>query len=190
MSAQSAFPRTRITAERYESMIASGVLTKYDHVELIEGEILDMAPIGLRHAMLVNRLTKWLMFGVKDAALVSTGHTLRLGDASAPEPDVLVLKPRADDYGTTHPRAADVLLLIEVSDSSLALDQGTKLDLYARHDIAEYWVVDVGGRRIVTYREPAEGRYAQQSEASAAAAATASPRAFPDVGIAVDRLFA
>ena len=188
MSALSIPPRTRITAERYETMIASGALTKHDRVQLIEGEILEMAPIGPRHAMLVNRLTKWLVLGVKEAGMVSTGHMLRLGEASALEPDVLVLKPRDDDYGTAHPRAADVLLLIEVSDSSLAFDQSTKLDLYARHGITEYWVVDAGGRRIVMYREPAEGRYAQQSEASAADAA--SSRAFPDVRIEVGRLFA
>ncbi len=188
MSGQSAFPRTRITAERYESMIASRTLTKYDHVELIEGEILDMAPIGPRHRMAVNRLNKWLVLGVKDAGLVSTGCMLRLNESSAPEPDVLVLKPRADDYGTANPRAEDVLLLIEVSDSSLAFDRGRKLDLYARHGITEYWVVDVSGRRISIYREPAEGRYAQKSDASVTD--TASPQTFPDIGIAVGRLFA
>jgi Uma2 family endonuclease len=100
----------------------------------------------------------------------------------------MVLRSRPDDYSTAHPDAADVLLLIEVSDSTLAFDQSTKLDLYARYGVSEYWVVDVEGRRIVVYREPAANGYVSEFEFSGPG--TISPQAFPDIEVAVREILA
>ncbi len=184
----------RITTDRYQKMVATGVLTKYDRIELIEGEMLNMAPIGPKHATVADRLARLFMLAVHDAAIVSCGRPVNLGDFSDPQPDVMLLKPRPDDYSNAHPNAADVLLLIEVSDSTLSFDQSTKLaqstklSLYARYGVSEYWVVDVEGKRIVVYREPAAKGYVRKLEFSAPNAI--SPQAFPDVEVAVREIFA
>jgi len=180
--------RMRITTDRYQKMVATGVLTKYDRIELIEGEMLNMAPIGPKHATVADRLARLFMLAVHDAAIVSCGRPVNLGDFSDPQPDVMVLKPRLDDYSNAHPNAADVLLLIEVSDSTPTFDQSTKLALYARYGVSEYWIVDVEGKRIVVYREPAAKGYVRKLEFSAPNAI--SPQAFPDVEVAVREIFA
>ena len=178
----------RITTDRYQKMVATGVLTKYDRIELIEGEMLNMAPIGPKHATVADRLARLFMLAVHDAAIVSCGRPVNLGDFSDPQPDVMLLKPRLDDYSNAHPSAADVLLLIEVSDSTLTFDQSTKLSLYARYGVSEYWVVDVEGKRIVVYREPAAKGYVRKLEFSAPN--VISSQAFPDVEVAVREIFA
>jgi Uma2 family endonuclease len=180
--------RMRITTDRYQKMVATGVLTKYDRIELIEGEMLNMAPIGPKHATVAGRLARLFMLAVNDAAIVSCGRPVNLGDFSDPQPDVMLLKPRQDDYSDTHPNAAEVLLLIEVSDSTLGFNQSTKLALYARYGVSEYWVVDVEGKRIVVYREPSAKGYVRKLEVSAPNAI--SPQAFPGVEVAVREMFA
>jgi Uma2 family endonuclease len=179
--------RMRITTERYQRMVAAGVLTKYDRIELIEGELLQMAPIGAKHAALTTRLTRLFNRAVGDSAVVSPGGPVNLGDFSEPQPDIVLLKHRADDYSSRIPGAADVLLLIEVSDSTLAFDQGAKLALYARYGVPEYWVIDVEGQRIITHREPSANGYVRTFES--VAANTVSPQALPDVTIVVRELF-
>jgi Uma2 family endonuclease len=169
-------------------MVATGVFTSDDRIELIEGEMLNMAPIGPKHATVADRLAQLFTLALHDAAIVSCGRPLNLGDFSNPQPDVMVLKSRSDDYGNTHPDAADVLLLIEVSDSTLTFDQSTKLSLYARYGVSEYWVVDVEGKRIVAYREPAASGYISKLEFSAPSAI--SPEAFPNIEVALRELFA
>lgn len=180
--------RLRITVDRYQKMVAAGVLTSSDRVELIEGEILDMAPIGTRHAAVTCRLLKRLLLSLADTATVRAASPVDLGSFSEPEPDLLVLKPRADDYMDQHPQARDVLLLIEVADSSLAFDQGAKRELYARFGISEYWVVDVNGQRIWAYLWPARGMFQRSREHLIDE--TISPLAFPEVRFAVRELFA
>ena len=179
--------RTRISTDRYEMMIATGVLTKYDRIELIEGDMLDMAPIGLKHGAITSRLHEFFVLAVARSATIVSGGPIKLGDFSEPEPDLMLLKRRADFYSGRRPEAPDVLLLIEVSDSSLAYDQGVKLNLYARYGVSEYWVVDVEGRRIVTYREPTANGYVIQAEF--AAADKVAPQAFLDLKIAAGDLF-
>jgi len=179
--------RTRITTNRYQMMVAAGVLTKYDRIELIEGDMLDMAPIGLRHSALTSRLHELFVLAVLRSATVVSGGPVNLGEYSEPQPDLMLLKRRADFYSGKFPEAADVLLLIEVSDSSLAFDQGVKLNLYARYGISEYWIVDVEGERIVTYRKPTVKGYVGKSEF--AAAETVVPQAFPELKIAIGEIF-
>jgi len=169
-------------------MVAAGVLTKYDRIELIEGEMFDMAPMGTRHSVMTSRLHEMFVLAVGRSATVVGGGPVNLGDFSEPQPDLMLLKRRADFYSGKIPEAADVLLLIEVSDSSLAYDQSVKSGLYARYGVAEYWVVDIEGKRVVTYREPAAAKYGHQADFTAAA--TVAAQAFPDIKINVGDLFA
>jgi Uma2 family endonuclease len=187
MSAAFIPTRTRISTDRYQMMVATGVLTKYDRIELIEGDMLDMAPMGTKHSAITSRLSELFILAVAHSATVVVGGPVNLGEFSEPQPDLMLLKRRADFYSDKLPEAADVLLLIEVSDSSLAFDQGVKLNLYARYGVPEYWVVDVKGERIVTYREPTSMGYARTIEF--AAADSMAPQAFPDVRIAVGEIF-
>ena len=186
MSAAFTPTRMRITTNRYQRMVRAGVLTRNDRVELIEGEILAMAPIGAKHAAATARLTRLFVLAVGDSAVVSPGGPVNLGDFSEPQPDVLLLKPRADYYGSRIAEAADVLLLIEVSDSTLTFDQSVKLNLYARYGICEYWVVDVEGKRVITYREPTGNGYVHRHEFGARD--TVSPQAFRDMNLAVSEI--
>jgi Uma2 family endonuclease len=188
MSAAFTPTRMRITTDRYQKMVAAGVLTKHDNIELIDGEMLNMAPIGPKHATAADRLARLFMLGVADAAIVSCGRPVNLGGFSNPQPDLMLLKLRPDGYGNAHPEAADVLLLIEVSDSTLAFDQSTKLSLYARYGVNEYWVVDVEGKRVAVYREPSAQGYVRKLEFSASH--KVSPLAFPSLEIAVQDVFA
>jgi Uma2 family endonuclease len=168
-------------------MVTTGVLTKYDRIELIEGDMLNMAPIGTRHSAITAKLHEWFVLTLAHSATVVGGGPVNLGEFSEPQPDLMLLKRRTDFYSGKIPEAADVLLLIEVSDSSLAFDQGVKLGLYARYGVAEYWVIDVEGKRVVTYREPTAKGYARKLEFAAADFVT--PQAFPDIKIAVQEIF-
>jgi Uma2 family endonuclease len=187
MSAAFIPTRTRISTDRYQMMVATSVLTKYDRIELIEGDMLDMAPIGTKHSAITSRLNELLVLAVARSATVVVGGPVNLGEYSEPQPDLMLLKRRTDFYSGKIPEAGDVLLLIELSDSSLSFDQSVKLDLYARYGVAEYWVVDVEGRRIVTYREPTVRGYARTGEFTAADIVV--PQAFPGVKIAVGEIF-
>jgi Uma2 family endonuclease len=152
--------RHRLDIDAYYKMAEAGILKREDRVELIDGEIIDMAAIGSPHAALTNRLARLLIRIVDDAtALVNVQSPLRLDSYNEPEPDLTLLRPRADAYRTSHPGASDVLLLIEVSDSSLAYDRGTKLALYAKFGVPEVWIVDLAGAAVELYRDPKEGTY-------------------------------
>jgi Uma2 family endonuclease len=186
MSAAFTPEKLRIDVDRYQKMVATGVLTKCDRVELIEGEIVDMAPIGARHSAVTARMNGLLVTTVGDAAIVSPGGPINLGQFSEPQPDLTLLKPRADFYGAKIPDAADVLLVIEVSDATLAYDQGAKLELYARYSIPEYWVVDVAAKKVIMYNEPVQHSYRKRVEIATGAI---SPLALPNVKVALDILF-
>jgi Uma2 family endonuclease len=187
MSAAFLPSRMRFSVDRYHQMVAAGVLTKYDHVELIEGEILERAPIGTSHAATTALLNERLTFALQRAATISVGGPIVLGDFSEPEPDLMLLERREDFYRAKHPVAKDVLLLIEVSDSSLAFDQGIKRALYARLGVGEYWVVDLAGRRVFVYREPGESGYAHSHVCSHSE--TLRPLAFPALQLSARELF-
>lgn len=152
-------PRRRFTVDEYERMAAIGILTEDDRVELIEGEIVQMTPIGSAHAACVRRLDRLLHQQVGDTALISVQNPIRLGDTSEPEPDLALLRPREDDYAQAHPTAAAVLLVIEVADTSRDHDRDVKLPLYAQALIPEVWLVDLPGEEIERYTEPRAGSY-------------------------------
>lgn len=179
--------RMRISADRFEKMIETGVLTEYDRVELIDGDMINEPKTNPPHSAVMARLNELLVLAAAGLAVVSPEGSVRLGDFSIPQPDLMLLKRRADYYSGRRPTAADVLLLVEISDSSLAYDQSTKRALYARHGIMEYWVVDVRGERLYVYGEPIADGYARTLECTAGD--TVSPRALPAVQIKVAALF-
>jgi Uma2 family endonuclease len=161
MSAQAdTWPRPhRLTVHDYYRMAEAGVLSPDDRTELIEGEIIDMPPIGHRHAEVVRLLTKRLIRALGDAAEVSAQLPVRLSLRSEPQPDFAVVRAKRGGYRDAHPVPSDVLLLIEVSDSTLRYDLGLRANLYAAYGVPEYWVFDLQRGRVWRHRAPAGERY-------------------------------
>lgn len=149
-----------ISVDEYYRMAEVGLLAPDARVELIEGEIIDMVPIGTRHARAVTHLSRLLVLAVGERAIVRSQCPVRLGPRSEPEPDIALLAPRKDEYGRSHPGPSEVLLIIEVSDSTLEYDREVKLPLYARHGIPEAWIVDLHGGHLLIHRVPHSGGYA------------------------------
>lgn len=146
----------------YHRMGEIGILGEDDRVELIEGEIVAMPPIGSPHGGRVNRLNRLLSSAVGDRAVVAPQNPIVLSERSEPEPALALLRPRSDFYTASHPRAADALLVIEVSESSLDYDLQVKVPLYARYGIPEVWVVDIQDRQVLRFARPEGGRYLEQ----------------------------
>jgi len=180
--------RRQFTVDEYLRMIEAQILDRTDHVELIEGDILQMAPIGPSHYSCVAMLSRVLVVGVGARGLVVPQMTLPLSPRSAPEPDLAVLRPRSTPYREAWATPADVLLLVEVSDASLRRDLYLKRPLYAQAEIPELWIVDVSGERLLVHRQPRAGVYASMREVPRDG--TVSPIAFPDLRVAVEEIFA
>jgi Uma2 family endonuclease len=163
MSAQpEGWPRPhRLTVHDYYRMAEVGLLRPDDRTELIEGEIVEMPPIGSEHASVVTLLNRQLLRAADDSVEIRVQLPVRFMPRSEPQPDFALVKRKADAYRSGHPTAKDVLLLIEVSHSTLRYDLEDKARLYAKHGIPEYWVVDVANRRIVRHRAPGRAGYAQ-----------------------------
>lgn len=147
----------RFTVSDYHQMTEVGILTEDDRVELIDGEIVEMTPVGGRHVACVNRLNRLLMRYTGEDVIVSVQSPVQLAKDQEPEPDVAVI--RARNYGDELPGASDILLLIEVSDTSLSYDRARKLPLYARAGIVESWLVDLRGEAIERHTNPVGGTY-------------------------------
>jgi Uma2 family endonuclease len=179
--------RRLFSVDEYLKMIDAGILGRADHVELIDGDILQMAPIGPSHASCVAMLNRRLVIGVADRGLVVPQLTLPLDPRSALEPDLAVLRPREVPYRETWARPQDVLLLIEVSDTPLRYDREVKAPLYARAGIHELWIVDLPGERVLVHRNPRDGEY-RTLEAAGRGSAVA-PLALPRIQVAVDEVF-
>lgn len=178
--------RHRLSVVDYYRMGEAGIFAPDARVELIEGEIIDMAPIGTRHGSAVKRLVSLLTSTLGSRVIVAVQDPLRLSEVSEPEPDLMLLKPRDDFYADAHPTAADVLLLIEVADTSARYVREIKLPLYARHGVPEVWIVDLEARVLRFFREPAGGAYTHAS-------ITESPgrtpiAALPGIGIDLTRI--
>lgn len=137
----------------------AGILTEDDRVELIDGELIDMAPIGSFHWSMVARLSTLLMRQAGDRAIVSAQSALSLPPDSEPQPDIAVLKARPDWYRDALPAARDVLLLVEVADTTLAYDRDIKLPLYARHGVPEVWLLDLQAERTEIHLDPGSHGY-------------------------------
>jgi Uma2 family endonuclease len=158
--------RILFTADQYEKMIEAGILEESDNVELLRGEIVKMAPIGLRHAGCVARLVS--IFGSEFGAsvIVWPQNPIRLTDDTEPEPDVALLKPSPDFYGNRRPGPQDVLLLVKVADSSLEKDRSIKVPMYAQAGIAILWIVNLVEDVVEVYAKPVNGAYTELRKAA------------------------
>jgi Uma2 family endonuclease len=179
--------RYRFTVEEYHRMGEAGILPEDSRIELIAGDVVVREPIGAYHAGTVNRLTRLWTSLLGDRAVVQVQNPIELADDDTEvQPDVTLLRPRADFYARKHPVAGDVLLLIEVADTSLGRDRRVKTPLYARAGIHEVWLVDLSGDRVQVHRGPAPGGYRQVRIFGRGE--TVVPEAFPDLTIAIGDL--
>ena len=179
--------RHAFTVAEYYRMAEAGVLPPGRRTELIDGDVIEMSPIGPLHAAVVRLIQGRLQEQLGRGAILSVQLPIRLGEAGEPQPDIAVLRARSDGYAREHPTPADVLLVIEVSDTTLAFDRTVKAPLYARAGIVEYWLVDLVNRLVEVHRSPSADGY--REVVRAVAGGTLSPGAFPDVRIAVDEVF-
>jgi len=189
MAVEVASARRLFTREEYHRMGEVGILTRSDRVELIRGEIIKMSPQGRRHRAFIDNLNHLLATGLAGRAIVSVQMPIVLADDTEPEPDVQILRRRAVPYKEREAYADDVLLLIEVAQSSLAYDRSTKLRLYGAAGIPEYWVVDCVAESIEVYRTPHADGYRDVTRI-AGPTATVALQAFPDVALALAEIFA
>ena len=163
---QTALPRRPFTTDEYHGLAAAGMLNEDDRVELLGGDIVEMTPIGSRHAACVDRLNLLLQRFADGRAIIRVQNPIRLNAYSEPQPDLSVLKLRTDFYATAHPAPADVLLVIEVSDSSAGYDLDVKLALYAQFGIPEVWLVDLQNGHVEIFTRPAAEGYQQSHRAT------------------------
>ena len=167
----------------------AGILKPTERVELIRGEIIEMSPIGPRHVAFVNNLNQLLVTRLGGRAIVSVQNPVALDDDTEPEPDLAILRHRHTvPYKESEPATEDVLLLIEVGDTSLIYDRRTKLRLYAEAGIPEYWVVDASAEVVEIHRGPGPGGYGETRRLTGGA--TVSPQAFPDIALPLTEIFA
>ena len=156
--------RHRFTVDEFHRMGEVGIFSEDDRVELINGEIVEMTPIGSQHAACVRKLDRWLQRLMGDDALVSAQLPILLGADGEPIPDVAVLRPRPDGYSESHPTPTDTLLVVEVADSSVLFDRNVKRRIYAGAGIPEYWVVDLPRNCVAVFSACTNGQYAQERD--------------------------
>jgi Uma2 family endonuclease len=174
----------RLNVSQYHQMSEAGIFSENDKVELINGEIIEMSPIGRRHAACVDRINRLFsnILGIK--VIVRVQNPIILNNLSEPEPDIALLKPRADFYESGHPQPQDIFLLIEVADSSLEYDRDVKIPLYATSGISEVWLVDIYEQVIIVYRYPSENGYSDIQTLSRGE--KLSIQAFPEINLVVN----
>ena len=176
----------RFSAEEYHRLAEVGILAPNDRVELIEGAIHDMSPIGPFHSGVTMRLNRFFCANAKGRWFVFVQDAVRLDNFSEPQPDLMLLKPAPDDYVSHHPAPDDVFLLVEVADSSLDFDCGKKLQVYARAGIPELWIINLQETTIEVHRDPHFTSYG--SKTILRAGDKACPAAFPEVAVDVAEL--
>ena len=151
--------KRQFTTQDYHQMVVAGILSEDERVELIQGEIVKMSPIGIRHASCVNRLLKLFSQSLGDRATVIVQNPVVLSNLSEPQPDLALLQPRDDFYAAGHPQPQDILLLVEVADTTIESDRAIKIPLYASSRISEVWLVDVNQQVVEIFREPTDNSY-------------------------------
>jgi Uma2 family endonuclease len=179
--------RARFTRATYHRMYEAGVFGPAPRVELLDGEIMMMSPIGPLQGALVRRLMRFFVKNLPDSIECSVQLPIAAEDHSEPEPDIALVRHREDDYQVEHPTPPDVVLLIEVAQSSLKIDLGRKLQLYASIGIHQYWVVDIANRAVLIHREPAGASYKRFE--TFGAGATIAPDLVPNCRLDLDWLF-
>lgn len=150
--------RLRFTVDEYYKMIELGMLKDYEKAEIIEGELIQKTTVGSRHAAIVNALNRFFSRNAVDEILVSVQNPVRLTDFNEPEPDIALADLTKFD-GRRHPRPGEILLVVEVSDSTLKYDRDTKLSLYAEAEVPEVWIVNLPNDIIEIHQKPSVGIY-------------------------------
>lgn len=178
----------KLTVEAYHRMGAAGVFAPDARSELIRGEVVDMAPIGTKHASVVRRLNQRLSTAAGARGLVAVRDPIQLDTRSEPQPDLALLAPRADFYSDRHPLPADVLLIIEVADTTLRYDREVKMPLYAEAGVREAWLVDVEARSVTIHRDPAAAA-GYRSTREALPGETVTLAADPAIAVSLTDLF-
>ncbi len=148
-----------LTVQDYHRMIEAGILTKEDRVELLNGQLIKMSPIGSRHAACVDKIDELLKKLTADKALVRVQNPVITNSLSEPEPDIAIVKRKDNYYADGHPKPDDVYLIIEVADSSLEKDRQTKLEIYASANIPEYWIINLDKKEVEVYQSPFKNTY-------------------------------
>jgi Uma2 family endonuclease len=179
--------RHAFTVDEWHRMGDAGLFGEGARVELLDGEVMEMSPIGSRHSGVVNALTELLVYAVQRTATIAVQNPVVLDQRSEPQPDVAVLARRPDYYGDTHPGPGEVLVLIEVSDSSLEYDRDWKAPFYARAGVRECWVVDLASEVVIVMRSPASDGY--RDVRVMGRGTVLDIEALDGVAIAVDELF-
>ena len=175
--------RRRFTVDEYYRMAEAGILGEDDRVELIEGEIVEMTPIGRRHQACVDRLTVLLVRVFGQVAQVRVQGPVRLSDDTEPQPDLMLLRQRPDFYASAEPTPDDVFLLVEVADASLEYDRRVKIPLYAQHGVREVWLVSLETETVTVYQGPTPSGY--RTIRTLRRGEQLAPAAFPDRELAV-----
>jgi len=176
----------KFTIKDYYKMAESGIFTENDRVELIRGEIIEMSPIGIKHSICILSLNTLLAEKLKQRALINIQNPIQLDDNSEPQPDVVLLKNPIDTYRKRHPQPADILLIIEVADTTVKYDREVKIPLYAEANIPEVWLVDINNNCVEVYRQPTPDGY--QNMQKFTAEQSLSILAFPDIIITVNEI--
>ncbi len=176
----------RFSVVEYHQMADGGVFGEDDRVELLEGEVVEMAPIGSRHAGCVNRLTMFYAGRLAGRVIVAVQNPVRLSEHSEPQPDLALLRPRPDAYACGHPGPEDVLLVVEVADATAIWDRRHKLPLYAAAGLAEVWLIDLTAAVVEVCRQPEGGAYRELRVA--APGEHVAPQAFPEASLPVRNL--
>jgi Uma2 family endonuclease len=174
------------TVQDYHRMIESGILDEDDRVELLAGQIVKMAAKGTAHGAAITRTTRLLNNRLAGLVLVRLQDPIQLNDYSEPEPDISVVITDPLDYEDHHPTASEVYLIIEIADTTLRNDCGTKAKIYAQSGIIDYWVLNVNDRQLHVFREPSQEGY--KSELILADSMTISPLHFPDISFMVSEM--
>ena len=178
--------RRRFTIAEYEQIAATGIFNEDERFELVQGEIVQMAAMGPQHATCVDLLYQRLVLLVGDRAYVRGQNPVRLSQYSQPQPDIAIVQRRDDFYIHGHPEPEDVLLLIDVSESSLTYDRDVKLPLYAAAGIAEVWIVVLLSQVVEVYRAPSENGYGEKR--TLRRGDTLSPLHLPEVVLRVEEM--
>ena len=173
----------KFDVHQYREMAKAGILTSDDRVELIDGVIIAMSGTGPEHNATLNSSTRFWVIRLGERAIVQIQSSIRLDELNEPQPDVAILKPRIDFYRYRLPGPDDVLLVVEVSDTSLRHDRRTKLALYARFGVPEVWIANIRARTIEAYTDPSNGEYTTRR--TFRPGQTVTPAAFPDVALPV-----
>ena len=192
MTTFSAVTPKRFTVEDYHRLIELGFLTEQDRVELIKGELMQMVAKGTLHTVCNTRLFRELAILLQKQAIVRGQEPIILPASSEPEPDLVIARYRPDDYLTGHPQPADILLLVEIADTTLKYDQQVKLPLYAEFEISDYWIFNLTARCLEAYTQPyqdLQGNFGYANKHIFLPNAVVNLPSFPDLSIDLSKVF-